>query len=189
MCVPQAILERILSTIACNQPVNLDAAAEWFRARGGGGKWPTLDEQSPIQQHLLGPVGRSGPCVFLIRTLIGGTFYTGSSSQPLGFWRRLRVHNGGGNKSSTRRVDDTWITVAVLCCLRSISESELLKLEYLAKRSAGATITSHVDRLEYLGTKVNGVVLKLPENHYVNVIEADRVHKHHEREKNRSSTS
>jgi hypothetical protein len=189
VCVPQAILEKILSTIACNQLVNSDAAAEWFRARGGGGKWPTPDEQSPIQQHLLGPVGRSGPCVYLIRILIGGSFYTGSSSQPLGFWRRLRVHNGGGNKTSTRTVDDTWIAVAVLCCLRSISESELLKLEFLAKCSAGSTIKSHVDRLEYLSPKVNGIVLKLPENHYVNVIEVDRVRKRHERERNRSSTS
>ena len=68
-------------------------------------------------------------------------------------------------------------------------ECLVLKLECLAKCSAGATIKSHVDRLEYLGTKVNGVVLKLPENHYVNVIEADRVRKRHEREKNRSSTS
>ena len=99
------------------------------------------------------------------------------------------MHNGGGNKTSTRRVDDTWITVAVLCCLRSISESELLKLEFLAKRSAGSTIKSHVDRLEYLSSKVNSGVLKLPENHYVNVIDANRVRKRHERERNRCSTS
>lgn len=176
-------MEEILSTIACNQPVNFDTAADQFRERGGSGKWPTPKEHSPIQKYLLGPVGRSGPCVYVIHTLIGGSFYKGSSIKPLGFQSRLCVHNGGGNKTSARRVDDTQIAVAVLCWLRSINEIELRKLELLAKRSDGRTIKSHVDKVKHLRHFVNGVIFELPENYYVNVIEADRVRKRHKRKR------